>query len=202
MGRNSGSSVALRGGGARAWWTALLATFVVIAVMAALTLPAGAVAGDPSSTLKVQPTELTGNPNCATSPYPASRGVEYKYEPVSAGDHPRDLGDGVTLTIGISTDKRLASFSIASTKPGVRAVMYDVLVKAGDSSNWFDYDDGVAFSGVSGDTGLHGPVQRVQRGTNVFYEISHISFCWATVVNQPPVANGQIEYITPTRRRR
>jgi len=123
---------------------------------------------------------VASNPDCAQL-VPGS--LELKIEPVSDGTY----SDGtLTATIDVRTlaadDPSHAGNQTGSqvfdfTASG--ATVLAVIVKGGADANFYDYRP----AGASSGTGLHAPVNPTNE---LFYGLSHISFCYTQTPPPPP----------------
>jgi len=123
---------------------------------------------------------VAANPDCAQL-IPGS--IELKIEPVRAGTY----SDGkLTATIGLRT---LAADDPAHPGDQTGSQVFDytasgatvlgVIVKGGTDANFYDYRPG----GASSRTGLHAPVNP---SNEMFFGLSHISFCYTLTPPPPP----------------
>ena len=121
----------------------------------------GAGGNEYSDTVEVNVTRDCFNPSC-----PAQY-LEHKIEPVSSGTY--GPNDEFTISVGSSADGPV--FDWTSTVP-----VSQVIVKGGPGANIYDY------SGAFGDSGLHAPVNPANGS---FYGLSHISFCYQQIQDDP-----------------
>ena len=118
-------------------------------------------AGDPTTTLRVQPTLVEGNPTCEDL-------TESTHEfRINAPDVENDVFDDPDseLVVTITGFDDPEGFFDWSSNLGLDAVF----VKGGPVGDLYEYDDATA------DTDLHTPING---NNNRHYGISHISFCW------------------------
>ena len=132
---------------------AIAALVIAMAATISPALAGGIVGPD------VEPTFVDGNPTCGSLGFIN----ESKVEPVTGGLH--DFGDfEVTLTLHDTADGPTFDFT---SNIAVDAVF----VKGGSNGNLYDYSG----SPVTTDDGLHAPVNPAN---DLYYGLSHISFCW------------------------
>ena len=151
----------------RAKLTSLVAVLAVVGGLSVLLAgSAGAVPGPPTTTLGVQPTEVAGNPTCASLIDAEDFLFEFRQEPVQDATVPLSF-DGLTGTLVIDVQPgQLFDFSFTGDFAAAA-----VFVKGGPRGNLYVYSPP-----ATADTGLHAPVNP-QNGQ--FFGLSHISFCIA-----------------------
>lgn len=140
---------------------ARLVRFLVLLPVIALIALAAVVL--PASAASVQPVVVAGNPNCSTIGSVAE--FEVKLDPANPGSYSVSGPGGVTISGTISSNDRVASFSISGGR------MVDVIVKGGPNANVYSYDPP-----VTEDSGLTAPHRSGTSGPT--HGISHISFCY------------------------
>ena len=115
----------------------------------------------------VVPTVIDGNPTCGSLGF----NNESKVEPVTSGL--KDFGDfEVTLTVHDTAAGPTFDFT---SNIAVDAVF----VKGGSNGNLYDYSG----SPVTTDDGLHSPVNP---SNDLYFGLSHISFCWTPAEESVP----------------
>ena len=129
----------------------------------------GVGGGETRATSQFLVTQDCFNPSCP------DQYLEYKVDPVSAGQH----GSSFTIS-NIQDGGSGPTFDWSSTKP-----VFRVIVKGGPGANLYDYP-----GGDTSHSGLHAP-QNPKNGK--WYGLSHITFCYGEPEPEPdPVA------VTPT----
>ena len=163
-------------GGRRAKLWALLTVLGMIAALALVVVPAvSADPGTPSGDGE-QPDEISGNPDCTLldagdylfehkTGTPKSGLIQLSFN---------GLSGSVDVNVHGSSSGQVFDFTFSGDFTAAA-----VIVKGGDSANFYDYHPG----NNAADTGLHAPLNP---NNNKFYGLSHISFC---------VDQGNIEFV-------
>jgi hypothetical protein len=129
--------------------------------------------GSPTTTLRVQPQVVAGNPDCVDVLGADGFLFEEKLEPVQDAtillSH-----EGMTGTLVVDVTGSTFDFTFSGD-----FVAAAVIVKGGPNANLYDYTP----DGAAADTGLHAPVNPANGG---FYGLSHISFCVAAAGEEEP----------------
>jgi hypothetical protein len=123
----------------------------------------------PPSTNGVQPVFIGGNPDCADLGFTE----ELRVDPAASGT----FSDG-TLTVTTTIGSVAQGPVVAWTS---NIAVLGVIIKGGPNANFYDYG-----AGSTGDGNLHAPVNP---NNNMFYGLSHFSFCYGET---PPPETGTI----------
>lgn len=150
------------------WGLALLAAAAVALVM--FVAMAGA-ANDPSDR-GVTPTvvDLGGQMNdCSTSQVHSVADWDFRIVNPINGTTYTDSRTGASFQISLDANQILLGFI------GTKAAVFDLVVKGGQKSTWYDYDGTGGPGPVTSDSKLHAPPKG-----NTYFAVSHVSFCYST----------------------
>lgn len=151
-----------------AWGLALLAAAAVALVM----FVAMAGAANVSSDKGVTPTtiDLGGQANdCSSSQVNSVADWDFRVVNPINGTTYTDTRTGASFRITLDASQITLGFV------GTKAAVYDLVVKGGQKSNWYDYDATNGPGPVTNDGTLHAPPKG-----NTYFPVSHVSFCYST----------------------
>ena len=151
-----------------AWGLAVLAATAVALVM----FVAMAGAANAPSTKGVTPTlvDLGGQANdCSSSQVQSAAEWDFRVVNPINGTTYTDTRTGASFQITLDANQIFLGFV------GTKAAVYDLVVKGGQKSSWYDYDGTASVGPVASDSMLHAPAKG-----NTYFPVSHVSFCYST----------------------
>ena len=151
-----------------AWGLAVLVATAVALVM----FVAMAGAANVPSTMRVTPTtvDLGGQANdCKTSQVNSAAEWDFRVVNPMNGTTYTDTRTGASFQLTLDASQITLGFV------GTKAAVYDLVVKGGQKSNWYDYDGTAGVGPVTSDSTLHAPPKG-----NTYFPVSHVSFCYST----------------------